>query len=148
MRSGPPGGEARIVADAYPERVLDARVSYIAPAVDTARGTVDVHLDLDAPADFLRQGMTVSVSIETGRRPQALVLPNDALRARQGEHAEVLRVRDGVVDVVAVRIGLQGTGLSEVLDGLQAGDQVLSGDAVAGQRVRWREQALPGSGAE
>lgn len=142
------GQSATVIADAYPQQPLAARVSFMAPQVDAARGTLDVHLALLEPAAFLRQGMTVSVSIETGRRPQALVLPNDALRARQGEHAEVLRVRDGVVDVVAVRLGLQGTGLSEVLDGLQAGDQVLSGDAVAGQRVRWREQALPGSGAE
>ncbi|HCH76078.1 MAG TPA: efflux RND transporter periplasmic adaptor subunit, partial [Pseudomonas sp.] len=78
------GQAARIIADAYPDRVLPARVSFIAPSVDTARGTIDVHLDLLEPADFLRQGMTVSVNIETGRREQALVLPNDALRARDG----------------------------------------------------------------
>ncbi len=137
------GQAARIIADAYPDRVLPARVSFIAPSVDTARGTIDVHLDLLEPADFLRQGMTVSVNIETGRREQALVLPNDALRARDGTRAQVLRVNDGVVERVSVRLGMLGTALSEVSEGLAAGDLVLIGDAEEGQRVRIREQSVP-----
>ncbi len=137
------GQAARIIADAYPDRVLPARVSFIAPSVDTARGTIDVHLDLLEPADFLRQGMTVSVNIETGRREQALVLPNDALRARDGTRAQVLRVNDGVVERVGVRLGMLGTALSEVSEGLAAGDLVLIGDAEEGQRVRVREQTIP-----
>ncbi len=137
------GQAARIIADAYPDRVLPARVSFIAPSVDTARGTIDVHLDLLEPADFLRQGMTVSVNIETGRREQALVLPNDALRARDGTRAQVLRVNDGAVERVSVRLEMLGTALSEVSEGLAAGDLVLIGDAEEGQRVRVREQAIP-----
>ncbi|MGY4824462.1 efflux RND transporter periplasmic adaptor subunit [Stutzerimonas chloritidismutans] len=137
------GQAARIIADAYPDRVLPARVSFIAPSVDTARGTIDIHLDLLEPADFLRQGMTVSVNIETGRREQALVLPNDALRARDGTRAQVLRVNDGVVERVGVRLGMLGTALSEVSEGLAAGDLVLIGDAEEGQRVRVREQTIP-----
>ncbi|MAL90526.1 MAG: efflux transporter periplasmic adaptor subunit [Pseudomonas sp.] len=137
------GQAASIIADAYPERVLPARVSFIAPAVDTARGTIDVHLDLLDPADFLRQGMTVSVNIETGRRDQALVLPNDALRARSGPRAQVLRVRDGVVERVDVRLGLLGNALSEVVEGLTTGDLVLLDDAEEGKRVRVTERPIP-----
>ncbi|MCQ4294852.1 efflux RND transporter periplasmic adaptor subunit [Pseudomonas stutzeri] len=137
------GQAARVIADAYPDRVLAARVSFIAPSVDSARGTIDIHLDLLDPTDFLRQGMTVSVNIETGRREQALVLPNDALRARDGSHARVLRARDGVVERVDVRLGMLGTALSEVTEGLATGDLILIGDAEAGQRVRVREKPLP-----
>ena len=137
------GQPAQIVADAFPERPLAAHVSYLAPAVDNARGTLDVHLDLDQPADFLREGMTVSVSIQTARREQTLVIANDALRARQGERAEVLRVAGGRVERVAVKLGLRGTTLSEVAEGLAEGDRVLAADATPGQRVRLREQPLP-----
>nr|WP_219857043.1 efflux RND transporter periplasmic adaptor subunit [Stutzerimonas kunmingensis] len=137
------GQAAKIIADAYPDRVLTARVSFIAPSVDTALGTIDVHLDLQEPTDLLRQGMTVSVNIETGRREQALVLPNDALRARDGSRAQVLRVNAGRVERVNVRLGLLGTALSEVIDGLEAGDLVLIADAEEGQRVRVVEQQIP-----
>ena len=137
------GQHAKVIADAYPDQVLQARVSFIAPSVDRTRGTIDVHLDLQQPADFLRQGMTVSVNIETGRREQALVLPNDALRSRNGRRAEVLRVRDGVVERVPIRLGLLGTALSEVANGLEPGDLLVTADAVVGQRVRVREQPMP-----
>lgn len=139
-----PGQLAQVVADAYPERAVPARVSYLAPAVDTSRGTLDVHLDLLDPADFLRQGMTVSVNIETGRRARALVLPNDALFAREGSRGEALRVKGGRVERVAVRLGLRGTGFSEVVEGLEPGDRVLAAAAQEGRRVRLRERPLPG----
>ena len=142
------GQRAKVIADAWPERVLDAHVSYLAPAVDVARGTLDVHLQLDSPADFLRQGMTVSVNIETARRDQALVVANDALRSRNGPRAEVLRVRDGLVERVGVRLGLHSIALSEVLDGLEPGDWVLAVDAEQGQRVRISSQALPAGVAQ
>jgi len=141
------GQSARVVADAYPERVLAAQVSFIAPAIDTARGTIDVHLSLLEPADFLRQGMTVSVNIFTGERDAALVIPNDALRQREGHHATALRVADGAVEEVAVRLGLLGTGLSEVLEGLEAGDRVLIQAAEPGARIRFRERPLPNGAA-
>lgn len=139
-----PGQLAQVVADAYPERAVPARVSYLAPAVDTSRGTLDVHLDLLEPADFLRQGMTVSVNIETGRRERALVLPNDALFVREGSRGEALRVEGGRVERVAVRLGLRGTGLSEVVEGLEPGDRVLAAAEEEGRRVRLRERPLPG----
>ncbi|OYW88304.1 MAG: efflux transporter periplasmic adaptor subunit, partial [Pseudomonadales bacterium 32-61-5] len=47
---------AWVIPDAWPERVLKARVSYLAPAVNPAQGTLDVHLELLDEADFLRQG--------------------------------------------------------------------------------------------
>jgi HlyD family secretion protein len=142
------GQRAKVIADAWPERVLDAHVSYLAPAVDVARGTLDVHLQLDSPADFLRQGMTVSVNIETARRDQTLVIANDVLRARDGQRAEVLRVRDGQVERVGVRLGLRSVALSEVLEGLEPGDWVLAADAEEGQRVRLVPQPLPAGVAQ
>lgn len=88
---------AQAVAAAYPAAPVPARVSFIAPAVDASRGTVDIHLDLTADAPFLRQGMMVSVNIETARLARVLVLPNDALHDLQGNRAVVFRVVAGRV---------------------------------------------------
>ncbi len=142
------GQHARVIADAYPERALQARVAFIAPAVDPARGTLDVHLELLEPADFLRQGMTVSVEIRTAERERTLVLPHDALRQRDGERARVLVLDAGRVAEREVRLGLRGSALSEVLDGLQDGAQVLAVDAEPGRRARLQPLALPAAGTE
>lgn len=141
------GQGAQVVADAFPGRVVPARVSFIAPAVDPARGTADVHLELAAPADFLRQGMTVSVNIQTARADRTLVLPNDALHDVQGDRATVFAVVDGRVRKVPVTLGLRSTTLSEVTAGLRAGDAVLAADAEPGTRARVRLQAVPEAAA-
>ena len=142
------GQPALIIADAFPLETLEGRVSFIAPAIDTSRGTIDIHLDLQQPADFLRQGMTVSVDIRTGSRDQALVLSNDAVLNRQGQQADVLRwtaERQG--ERVPVQLGLRGTGLTEITEGLSAGDVVLADEVAEGQRVRVRiEPMLVGGG--
>ena len=137
---------ARVVADAYPDKPFPAQVNFIAPSIDPQRGTVEVRLVVEPVPDFLRQDMTVSVNIETGRREQTLAVPNDALTSVQGDQAQLLLLRDGKVQRQRVTLGLRGLAMSEVLDGLSAGDRVLA-DATAlladGTRVRFTEQPAP-----
>ena len=138
--------EAMAITDAYPDRPFPARIHFIAPSIDPQRGTVEVRLAVDAVPDFLRQDMTVSVNVETGRRDQALVVPNDALTDVQDDQARVLVLRDGMVQGQAVTLGLRGLAMTEVLSGLSQGDAVLA-DATAplpdGTRVRFTPRAAP-----
>ena len=70
------GQSAAVVADAFPQQPFAARVLSIAPVVDAQRGAVEVKLSLpQAPPAFLREDMTLSVEVETGRRERALVVP-------------------------------------------------------------------------
>lgn len=130
------GQPARIIADAYPDDVLPARITFIAPAVDASRGTIDVHLNIDDSGSRLKQGMTVSATMETGRRDKALVIRNDALREISGNNAVVMRMHDGVVKKTALVLGLRGTAMSEIVKGLQPDDVVVIDDVTDGQRVR------------
>lgn len=137
---------AQCVADAYPARPFAARIHFIAPSIDAARGSVDLRLTIDPMPDFLRTDMTVSVNVQTARREQALVLANDALTAVDGEQAVVWRVVDGKLQRRAVRLGLRSLALTEITEGLQAGDWVLTdaaGTWQEGAAVRVAAQALP-----
>lgn len=140
---------AMAVTDAYPDQPFAARVSFIAPSIDAQRGTVEVRLTVDPEPDFLRQDMTVSVNVETGRRQQALAVPNDALGNIHNNQAQVLALRDGKVQRQTVTLGLRGLAMTEVLSGLSAGDAVLA-DATAtladGTRVRFIQRQTPLAG--
>ena len=139
------GQIAACVADAFPAQPFAARISFIAPSIDAQQGTVDIRLKVNPVPRFLRQDMTVSVNIETGRRDRALVVPNDALATVVGDRATVLRVTAGKAQRVSVRLGLRGLAVSEVLSGLQAGDVVLAdaGAGIAdGSRVRPNEKSV------
>ncbi len=138
--------KALAIADAYPQTPFSARVAFIAPNIDSARGTVEVRLVVDSPPNFLRQDMTVSVNIETGRREQALVIPNDAFTQVQGDAALVWVVRENKIARQKIRLGLRGLAMSEVLSGLQEGEYVLTDANMAltdGSKVRFQEQEIP-----
>jgi HlyD family secretion protein len=133
------GQPAMCIADAYPGRPFPARVSFIAPSVDPQRGTVDVRLAVKPVPDFLRQDMTVSVNVETGRRERAIVVPNDALSVVDGDHASLWLVVDGRATRRQVRLGLRGLTRTEVTAGLGKDDRVLADGHAAvkqGERVR------------
>ena len=133
------GQAAMCIADAYPARPFPAKVSSIAPSVDPQRGTVDVRLSVTPVPEFLRQGMTVSVNVETGRRARAIVVPNDALAGRDGNRAALWLVVNGRATRRQVQLGLRGLTETEVTAGLRAGEWILA-DAQAsltqGDRVR------------
>ena len=145
------GQAAMCIADAYPTRPFPAKVSFIAPSVDPQRGSVDIRLTVTPVPDFLRQDMTVSVNVETGRRDRALVVPNDALGAVDGNRAELWLAADGRAMRRQVQLGLRGLTQTEVTAGLQAGDWILA-DAQApveeGDRVRVVGSGLPVGAAD
>jgi HlyD family secretion protein len=137
---------AVVLADAYPQRPFTARLSFLAPRVDPERGTVEAHLSVAPVPVFLREDMTVSVTIQTGSRERALALPNDALTAIQGSRAQVVRVHQGKLQRVDVELGLRGTVLSEISAGLAAGDLVLVDPATGlleGTRIRTVNSPMP-----
>jgi HlyD family secretion protein len=149
------GQTADVVADAYPDQRFAARVLSIGPLVDAQRGAVEVKFSLAglpaAVRELLREDMTLSISVETGRRDSALVLPLAALRgpadpaagtaaagaAASGDTATVWVLQDGRAQPRLVRLGLRTLDAAEVLQGLAAGDTVLLGSGAApGQKVR------------
>jgi HlyD family secretion protein len=144
------GMRARAVADAYPTRPFDAQLSYIGPAVDLQRGTVEVRLAVLHPPAFLKPDMTVSVELIGANRPGALVLPAAAVREADSASPWVLVLRDHHAVRVPVNLGLRGIGTVEIVSGLQEGDQAIpqTEKALPGDSVRQVATTLRGKGME
>ena len=129
-----PGMPARASADAYPGQSFAAQLSYIGPAVDPQRGTVDVRLAVTQPPAFLKPDMTVSVELLGASRPATLVLPATAVRDADGDAPWVLVLRARHAVRVPVRLGLRGIGTVEITGGLKEGELA----------IPQTEKALPG----
>ena len=138
----------QLIADAWPEQTVPGIVSFIAPAVDSGRGTIDVHISVLADSanehnPFL-QGMTVSANIIAAERKRTLVLPNDFLLSGSSEQAQVFRWQNGEVKAVNVQLGLRNMTHSEIVSGLAEGDIVVQADKLkSGQRVRLDFEQMP-----
>ncbi len=112
------GQTALFRTDAFPDRRLEGKVTEITPMGDVAAKTFRVKMLLpdDTP---LKPGMSVEANIITREKPNALLIPTDAV---QGNAVFVLdgataRKRD-------VKIGIRGTRAVEVLSGLADGERV------------------------
>jgi HlyD family secretion protein len=138
------GQKALVSADAYPDQRFPAELVYINPGVDATRGSVEAKLNVPAPPAYLRQDMTVSVDIEVARRMNTLVLAADGVRDAVSA-PWVMKVSDGHARRQPVKLGARGAGKVEILEGLQAGDVVITASEVnvaEGKRVR----ATPANG--
>lgn len=123
------GQPATASAEAFPEQRFAARVVYVAPAIDPDQGTVEIRLDVDSAPSYLRPDMTVSVQVETARRPNALVVPVGVVRDLTTSAPWVMAIREGRVVRIPVTLGIRGEATVEVLGGLADGDRVVAASA-------------------
>ncbi|HEY3571547.1 MAG TPA: efflux RND transporter periplasmic adaptor subunit [Thermoanaerobaculia bacterium] len=147
------GQPVRITLDAYPQKVFNGKVRFVAPAakvVDKIK-VFEVEVALDKLDDAFRTGMSANVEILGEKRANALSIPMEALQRREGQTV-VYRLKNGLPDkeVAKAREALNGrskfvwlsenwkqyfepvpvnAGIAtlervEVLSGLRPGDQV------------------------
>ncbi len=133
------GQSAKASADAFPQDVFDAAVSYIAPSIDPARGTVEVRLRVTKPPAFLKPDMTVSIDLTVATKTDVLVVRSNAVRGLATPSPWVLVAVDGRAARRDVKLGIQGDGSLEIASGLAQGDEAILPDGNEvhpGQRVR------------
>jgi HlyD family secretion protein len=136
------GQTGKASADAYPAQLFDAQITYIAPAVDPRRGSIEVRLRVHDPPAALRPEMTVSVDRTVASKTDGLTVPTDAIRDAATPAPWVLVVDAGAIVRRDVTLGITGEGQSEIASGASAGDLVALSPAQRlepGQRVRVRK---------
>ncbi len=81
------GQPVRVTLDAYPQKVFDGKVRFVAPAakiVDKIK-VFEIEIALDQLDDAFRTGMSANVEILGESRPKALSIPLEALQRRDGK---------------------------------------------------------------
>lgn len=136
------GQEVIIRVDALPDDALTGRVQRIAPAASQVGNVVvyRVTIVLDETDLPLRIGMSATAAVTIERLEQVLLVPNWAIRIdRDTGHTYVNLWRgEGLVQEVEIELGLRGEDASQVLAGLEPGDEVVAGQ-VGGLRTLLNE---------
>jgi cobalt-zinc-cadmium efflux system membrane fusion protein len=119
------GDTAEIRIDAYPDRILKARVNNILPLLDPNIRTAKVRLELANPG-ILRFGMFVTATFHgQTERTYALVPETAILHLHDRDWVYV--PADGGFRRVAVTSGDHpGRGMQEIVDGIKPGDKVVT----------------------
>ncbi|MCU0928120.1 MAG: efflux RND transporter periplasmic adaptor subunit [Burkholderiaceae bacterium] len=137
-----PGQVVEVVLDAAPQTRLQARVEALDSQVDADGRSLLVRARLDNRDGGLKSGMFARTRTVFASRPNAVVVPEEAL-VPQGDRQFLVKVVDGpngkVSQRLEARIGVRLPGRVEILDGVAAGDLVVT----AGQARLMRGDAQP-----
>jgi len=125
------GAPVEFTVTGYPGRAFIGEIERINPAADPATGQVEITVSIPNAGGDLVAGLFADgrVGAETAT---GLVLPDEAVD-ETGATPTVLRVKNGVVERVAVQLGLRDEQAErvQVTAGIMAGDTVLIGAARA-----------------
>ena len=135
-----PGQLARVAFDALPGVQYSAVVQAINPQIDADGRSIAVRGCIDNRRLQLRPGMFARVTAVFGERADARVIPEEAI-VPDGTAPYVLRIVPGkeegskIAKRTPVRLGARTPGFVEVVEGLAAGDVVVT----AGQQRLQRD---------
>ena len=119
------GQQVSIKVDALPGQAFAGHIERIAPVVDQASGTIAVTVAADNSSKQLRPGLFCRLDIAYDRIADAILLPKPALQGGR-EDSTVFVVEGGKAKRKAVKLGRENGGVVQVLDGIEAGDMVIT----------------------
>lgn len=123
------GQSVEVVADALPNERWQGQIEAVNPRIDANGRSVELRARLDNASGRLRPGMFVRVRVIVGER-NGLLVPEEAI-VPQGEEFYVYKVVEGAARRVPVKIGVRRAAQVEIVQGVTAGDQVVT----AGMRL-------------
>ncbi|WP_295501761.1 efflux RND transporter periplasmic adaptor subunit [Limnohabitans sp. Rim8] len=149
------GQKAQLTVDALPGRPFTAIVQAVDPLIEANGRSVGVRGCIDNRQQQLRPGMFARVNAVFSSRDNAMVIPEEAI-IPQGGRSFVVKVVAGekpgslISQRVAVKLGLRQPGKVEIVEGLSAGDTVVTAGHQRlqkdGTAVRVVDLSQPGGG--
>jgi len=145
------GQPVRLSSPLAPDFVVEAKIDEIRPTITATSRALDVIVKFDTDGRF-RGGGTVNARVVTGRRANAIVVPEQSVVLRPAGKV-VYVVADGKAAQRIVQTGYRQGGLIEVTAGLAGGETVavdgagfLTNDAVVAVSRPRGEKAAPDDG--
>ncbi|NQU11241.1 efflux RND transporter periplasmic adaptor subunit [bacterium] len=119
------GQQADVIVAALPGRTFTGEVYLIDPQINPSTRMARLKARVPNPDGLLRDGLFANVTLITGTRAEAVVVPEQAL-VPQIDKVIVFVVEDGQARRREVRLGARLPGEVEIVDGLQAGEPVVT----------------------
>lgn len=119
------GDTARVEVDAFPGEDFMGRIARVSPVLDPSTRTAPIEVEIANAQYRLKPGMYARVGIITESHPNALVVPTNAVVDVNGTRGVYLSVNNAAA-FHPVKIGIEGNDRTEILDGVAAGDRVVT----------------------
>ena len=121
-----PGTRVEATVSAVPGRTFEGEVETLLPQVDPATRTRRARIVLRNQDGLLSPGMFAELRLLREAGDEVPLLPNEALIATGTDSRVIVVGDDGAFRPVRVRTGRSSGGRTEILDGLQGGERVVT----------------------
>ncbi|MBE0439405.1 MAG: efflux RND transporter periplasmic adaptor subunit [Gammaproteobacteria bacterium] len=120
------GDSVEMTLTGIPGKTFTGSLSYIYPYAEAKTRTIKVRLVFDNSDLLLKPDMFANVIIHTQQQRDAITVPSEAV-IRSGERNQVFVVREqGKFEPREVEIGLSSNGLTQIVKGVSAGEEVVT----------------------
>jgi Cu(I)/Ag(I) efflux system membrane fusion protein len=133
------GGEALARLEGAPQKAFSGIVDFIYPVLDAETRTIRVRVVLPNEDGALRPGMFAHVSLDSPQR-DTLSVPSEAVIYTGSRTVVIVKSPHGFRPV-DVQTGMEGSGRTEIISGLSAGEEVVA----SGQFLIDSEASLSGA---
>jgi len=135
-----PGVNVVAKAQAVPGRSFEGTVQAVLPQLNSNTRTVLARIVLKNPEQKLLPGMFVQTRFMDSSRPETLIVPSEAVIQTGRRAVVMLANEEGRFTPVEIKTGIEFDGKTEVLEGLQPGQEVV----LSGQFLIDSEASLRG----
>ncbi len=119
------GQRARVTLSAYPGKEFMGRVSYVYPTLKAETRSVQVRVELGNPGLLLKPGMFSQVELIAPTRSAQVTVPSSAVIDSGTRQLVLVQQGGGRFEPREVRLGDRNNDFVQVLQGVQAGEQVV-----------------------
>lgn len=120
------GGRALVTFRAYPSEPVEGEITFIYPEVRPETRTVRVRIELDNLDGRLKPDMYADVVLRADTGAPVIAVPDSALIDSGTRQVVLIAKGEGRFEPRPVKLGRRGDGYVEVLDGVQAGESVVT----------------------
>jgi membrane fusion protein (multidrug efflux system) len=119
------GQELELSVAAFPGRKFRGRLYFVAPDVDPLLRTALVKAQIPNPEHQLKPGMFANLDLTLQIRERDVIIPEGALVFDQQKVTVWVIGQDDIVQPRQVKLGVRRPGSAEIVEGLQAGENVV-----------------------
>lgn len=120
------GQRVAVTIDAFPERRWDGTILFFRPAMNQATRTLTAFVQVDNRDLQLRPMMFANVVALVPGADQAVLVPSDAVLHTGGRSVVIVAEGEGRFAPRTVRLGLSAGGRQQILEGLAAGETIVT----------------------
>ncbi len=135
------GAAASATLSAFPGERFDGTIEALLPDVDAVTRTQTARLVLRNPRHRLAPGMFAQVEIASGAANERVLVPSESVIATGTRAVVIVAEGEGRFRAQEVRLGEEAHGRSEILEGVNDGDEVV----LSGQFLIDSEASLTGA---